>query len=272
MDADQVVARLLELGKTRRPASAGLVDRVLREVGLPDAPTYRALLAQSDGLTIGNVDVYGVKKLPALKYIGFWLDVEPPLIPIAMSGSFYYGWDSERRCWTRPRFIPDVTFPDDLSLFLDLAHRSIRGFFGPVPVVAAPVRSVRPLREVLELVERDPYYTLRAPRSVRVRERAARRFERVTGHVMPADYVELLSVCDGFSVNGFVMESAVDVAVDDDGDGVALVGQLDDQWVVFDGNAGQWQVVEPGDDDPDAEDRYSTVTDLVGTLVPERLA
>ena len=269
MDADQVVARLLELGKTRRPASAGLIDRVLREVGLPDAPTYRALLAQSDGLTIGSVDVYGVKKLPALKYIGSRLHLEPPLIPIAMSGSIRYGWDSERRCWTRPRFIPDVTFPDDLSLFLDLAD-TIRGFFGPVPVVAAPVRSVRPLREVLELVAQEE--GLRAPRSVRVRERAARRFERVTGHVMPADYVELLSVCDGFSVNGFVMESAVDVAVDDDGDGVALVGELDDQWVVFDGNAGQWQVVEPGDDDPDAEDRYATVTDLVGTLIPERLA
>ncbi len=272
MDSDQVVARLLELGKTRRPASAGLVDRVLREVGLPDAPTYRALLAQSDGLTIGKVDFFGVKKSLGRGYIGSWVKADEPVIPIAMGMVLQYGWHREGRYWCRSLFEPEGHFYDDLSLFLDLANRSIPGFFDAVPVVAAPVRVVRPLREVLGLVERDPYYTLRVPRSVRVRERAARRFERVTGHVMPADYVELLGICDGFSVNGFVMESAVDVAVDDDGDGVALVGELDDQWVVFDGNAGQWQVVEPGDDDPDAEDRYATVTDLVGTLVPERLA
>ena len=127
MDADQVVARLLELGKTRRPASAGLVDRVLREVGLPDAPTYRALLAQSDGLTIGSVDVYGVKKRPALKYIGFWLDVEPPLIPIAMSVVLQYGWHREGRYWCRSLFEPEGHFYDDLALFLDLAD-TIRGF------------------------------------------------------------------------------------------------------------------------------------------------
>ncbi|MDO5286487.1 MAG: hypothetical protein Q4G45_06640, partial [Actinomycetia bacterium] len=143
----EIVERLVEIGRTRRPASVALIDRVLGEVGLPPAPLYRELLLRTDGLEIGSLCFLHVKK-PGQAYFKELARLYDPYIPVAFIGGTHYGWHREEKCWCMSASNPiSDRYPDEETMFRVIADLA-KGFFPHVYVPARP-RTVPPLEELV---------------------------------------------------------------------------------------------------------------------------
>ena len=267
----EIVERLVEIGRTRRPASAALIDRVLGEVGLPPAPLYRELLLRTDGLEIASLCFLHVKK-PGQSYLKEFADLYDPYIPVAFIGGAHLGWHREEKCWCLSA-ADDISdrYPDEETMFRVIAGFA-KGFFPHVHVPARP-RTVAPLEELVASIPDE--WVVRKPRAVSVRDRVHRVFMRRAKIPAPDDYRALFDLCDGFEVNGLLIYSPRDLAdkqLDLDDDDYIRVGIMDDQTLIYSALDSQWQLVDSGSFDPDDDDdRYQTFTEMIGTILPERL-
>ena len=267
----EIVERLVEIGRTRRPASAALIDRVLGEVGLPPAPLYRELLLRTDGLEIGPVSFLQVKKTGS-SFIGKYAKLYEPYLPIAFVGGAYYGWHREEKCWCHSSS-DEISgrYPDEEALVRAIAKRT-KGFVPHVVVPARP-RTVAPLPELVASIPSQ--CRVPQPRAVSVRDWVHRAFTRAVKVPAPDDYRALFDLCDGFEVNGLLVYGAremVKAQLDVVKEKYVEVAIMDDEALVYSGWDSQWQRVDIGSYDPSCDDdRYQTFTEMIGTILPQRL-
>ncbi|MDO5285781.1 MAG: hypothetical protein Q4G45_03035 [Actinomycetia bacterium] len=268
----EIVERLVEMGDTRRPASAALIDKTLAAVNLPAAPLYRELL-RTDGLDVGTITFLAVKKSSGWRHIVKIAELYDPFIPIGSTGGAHVGWSREEQCWCR--FSSDFIrerFSDEAALFRDVADRFVQSFVPHVHVPARP-RTVAPLEELVASIPDE--WEVPKPRAVSVRDRVHRVFTKTVKVQAPDDYRALFDLCDGFEVNGLLVYSPRNLAdkqlyvVEE---GYVQVGIMDDQALVYSALDSQWQVVDAGSYNLDSDDdRFRTFTEMIGVILPARV-
>ncbi len=272
MSDDAFLQRLLAAGRPTRPARAARVDEVLAEVGLPAAPTYRRLLELTDAMQVGDLTIYGVKRTAGWRFIGEMAPIAAPVIPVASGPASHLGWDTTAQQWCHTAFGHQLTtYPDDHALLLDAAERFVPGFTA-TEVPAPSRRDVPPLPDLVAAI--PPGWRVPKPRGAGAIAKAAAAFQAEAGIAMPADYRELLSICDGFEVNGLVVYGARQVASEQDDvpAGFTRIGIMDDQALGYSSTVAQWLLVDAGCLEPDSDaDRFATFTELVATLLQRRL-
>lgn len=260
---ETLIERLLATGKPVRPAQPEAVEAAFAEVGLPDAPAYRALLARSNGLP-GDPGILGVGGPGASKQVLTITESYPrrrPLVGLVDR----FGWHTREQVWCRVDHdnAPAEVFADDTTL-LHTAFVTYSKRYVPKPRAAGHGPGIP---ELLRGAEPGP-----PPAPVTTRKKAALTFLRRTyDGSLPASLKAMLERHDGITVGDLHLYGSAELLADPPAGWFLPVGAVGDRLIGFDRRENQWKVLTTDLDTLVEHPRYAAFDDLLAAVTGHEL-